>query len=161
MTALTEELFRYSLVLSDGETHEAVPVDLCAALEGCLADHYERLKQKGIEPVVALPEKSVIREMDPDAPGRIFGNILNNAVKYSAGDLRVTLTEDGEATFANAAPDLTPVQAARLFDRFYTVGTGRNSTGLGLSIAKTLTERAGGEISAAVADGVLEVRVKF
>ncbi|MBR5426726.1 MAG: HAMP domain-containing histidine kinase [Clostridia bacterium] len=161
MTALTEELFRYSMVISNGEEQKSEPVDLCAVLESCIADQYEKLKLKGIEPLVELPEGPVIRELDRDALTRVFGNILNNAVKYSEGDLSIVLTEDGNVSFANAASELTPVETAKLFDRFYTVGTGRNSTGLGLSIAKTLTERMGGGIGAELTDGVLTVWCKF
>ena len=44
------------------------------------------------------------------------------------------------------------MQAERLFHRFYTVETARQSSGLGLSIAKLLTERMGGDISAEYRD---------
>ncbi len=43
---------------------------------------------------------------------------------------------------------MNQVLAERLFDRFYTVETGKNATGLGLSIARALTEQMGGEIFA-------------
>ena len=49
----------------------------------------------------------------------------------------------------------------RLFDRFYTVETGRNSTGLGLSIARTLTECIGGKIEAVYTDGKLTISLRF
>ena len=85
-----------------------------------------------------LPEEKVERLLDPAALSRVLGNILTNALKYSAGDLEVTLEERGRLTISNAAPGLDPVTAGRLFDRFYTVEAARNSTGLGLSIAKEL-----------------------
>ena len=48
-----------------------------------------------------------------------------------------------------------------MFDRFYTVETGRGATGLGLSIAKALTERQGGRIQADVREGRLFITVCF
>ena len=56
---------------------------------------------------------------------------------------------------------LDELQVGRLFDRFYTVEAARKSTGLGLSIARVLTEQMGGEIGAACADGRLTIYLKF
>ena len=67
------------------------------------------------------------------------------------------MEESGQLTFSNAAPGLDPVAAGRLFDRFYTVEAARNSTGLGLSIAKELTQRMGGEMGAELHNGRLTV----
>lgn len=65
------------------------------------------------------------------------------------------------STASNHAGGLDSVQAERLFDRFYTVETARQSSGLGLSIAKLLTERMGGDISAEYRDGILSVSLRF
>lgn len=156
MKRLTEELFRYSVVVSE-ETLAREPVDLRRAVEEALLSFYGALEGRGIEPQVRLPETPVIRQLDPAAVNRVLGNILTNALKYSAGDLEVTLEESGQLTFSNAAPGLDPVAAGRLFDRFYTVEAARNSTGLGLSIAKELTQRMGGEMGAELHNGRLTV----
>ena len=160
MKRLTEELFRYSVVVSE-ETLAREPVDLRRAVEEALLSFYGALEGRGIEPQVRLPEEKVERLLDPAALSRVLGNILTNALKYSAGDLEVTLEERGRLTFSNAAPGLDPVAAGRLFDRFYTVEAARNSTGLGLSIAKELTQRMDGSIGAALHGGTLTVWVEF
>lgn len=61
----------------------------------------------------------------------------------------------------NTAKSLSTVEVGRLFDRFYTVEASRSSTGLGLSIAKVLTERMGGTISAQYQNERLYVRLEF
>ena len=160
MKRLTEELFRYSVVVSE-EKLAWEPVDLCRAVEEALLSFYGALEGRGIEPQVRLPEEKVERLLDPAALSRVLGNILTNALKYSAGDLEVTLEERGRLTFSNAAPGLDPVAAGRLFDRFYTVEAARNSTGLGLSIAKVLTERMGGTLEAAYEAGRLTLTADF
>ena len=91
---------------------------------------------------------------------RIFDNVFSNVAKY-ATSLSVALTPDGVVTVTNDAPDLTPVQVSKLFDKYYTVTDGRNSTGLGLSIAKDLTVNIGGNISASLNSGMLTVRIEF
>lgn len=156
MKRLTEELFRYSVVVSE-ENLAREPVDLRRAVEEALLSFYGALEGRGIEPQVRLPEEKVERLLDPAAVNRVLGNILTNALKYSAGDLEVTLEESGRLTFSNSAPGLDPVAAGRLFDRFYTVEAARNSTGLGLSIAKELTQRMGGSIGAELHGGRLTV----
>lgn len=152
MKQLTEELFRCSLALS---VPEEKPQLLCLnkALEESLLSFYEALLKKGITPTVSIPETPVMRTLDPAALSRVFQNVLSNAVKYSGGDLNVCLTEDGTVICSNTAPNLNPLLTEQLFDRYYTVETvsspnAGSSTGLGLSIARLLTERMGGEISA-------------
>lgn len=161
MRDLTEELFRYSMAAAAAEEMTRQPVSVKDVLEQSLAGFYGSLTEKGISPEIQLPQGPVMRNLDPAALRRIFDNLLNNALKYSDGDLRVSLTEAGEAVFSNAAGKLDCVQTQRLFDRFYTVETASGSTGLGLSIAHMLVEKMGGEIGAEYVSGRLRIFVRF
>ena len=161
MRDLTEELFRYYMAAAAAEEMTRQPVSVKDVLEQSLAGFYGSLTEKGISPEIRLPNGPVTRNLDPAALRRIFDNLLNNALKYSDGDLRVSLTEAGEAVFSNAAGKLDCVQTQRLFDRFYTVETASGSTGLGLSIAHMLVEKMGGEIGAEYVSGRLRIFVRF
>ncbi len=160
MKQLTEELFRYS-VLTAAPPLEREPVVLNRVLEESLLAHYGAFTQRGITPVLSLTDPPVRRDLDPTALRRILDNLFSNALKYSPGDLAVTLTAEGEITVSNKAPALDPVSVGRLFDRFYTVETGRSSTGLGLSIARLLTEAMGGELQARWQAGRLTMHLQF
>lgn len=160
MKQLTEELFRYSLALT-AEKEQPEPLSLNTLLEECLLSFYETFRQKEIVPALSFSDTPVIRILDRSATSRIFNNIISNAAKYCVDDFCVTLNSDGSIIFSNNAPNLSPVATARLFDRFYTVESLDDSTGLGLSIAKQLTERMGGLITSEYKEGQLVITVIF
>lgn len=158
---LTEELFRYSLIISQDDEVKNEEVCVNYVLEETIAAYYGALKEKNITPEVIITEKRIVRNLDKTALSRIFGNILSNAVKYSDGDLQIVLNNFGEITFSNTATGLDETQVAKLFDRFYTVENARTSTGLGLSIARTLVERMNGIISASYTNSKLVICIQF
>ena len=158
MKQLTEELFRYSVILSTGElVLESVCVN--GVLEESIAAFYGVLTNRGIQPEIHITENRIERQLNREALGRVFSNILNNALKYSDGDLEVFLHDDGEIIFSNTASRLNEVQVGKLFDRFFTVEAARNSNGLGLAISKTLIEQMGGDISANMLGNKLQLMI--
>lgn len=161
LTQLTEELFRYAVAASEIKDVVLEEVLLNHVLEESLAVYYAALKNNKITPVINIPEKDVKCKLNKNLLSRIIGNIIGNAIKYSDGDLKITLSEEGEIVFSNHASGLDEVRAGKLFDRFYTVQNASRSTGLGLSIAKQFTERLGGTIDACYLQGVLSVRLRF
>jgi len=148
LAQLTEELFRYSVIASGEENAVKEPVAIGGILEESIAAFYTALNERGIVPNIQMPQDKVIRTLDRSALARVFSNLLNNAIKYSDGDLDISLSETGEIIFANTASGLNEVQVGKLFDRFYTVEAARKSTGLGLAIARMLIEQMNGTISA-------------
>jgi hypothetical protein len=157
---LTEELFRYSVILT-AETHEKEWVVINTVLEESIAAFYAALKEKGMTPDIRLTKIKVSRYLERSALSRVFANLLNNAIKYSDGDLTITLSETGEIIFSNTASGLNEVQVGKLFDRFYTVEAARNATGLGLAIARTLVEQMHGTIDATYENKRLSIRLRF
>ena len=160
MKQLTEELFRYSVILSTGDL-VLEPVCVNGVLEESIAAFYGALTSRDIQPEIHITENRIERQLNREALGRVFSNILNNALKYSDGDLAITLRDDGDIIFSNTASGLNEVQVGKLFDRFFTVEAARNSNGLGLSIAKTLVEQMGGFILAELENKKLNIRIQF
>lgn len=157
---LTEELFRYSVISSTPEmSYENVNV--CKVLEETLISFEAALQEANIVPDIQLPAEPVLLKLDPTALTRIFSNIINNVIKYSDGDFSVVLDKNGSIIFSNTAKELSTVEVGKLFDRFYTVDSARKSTGLGLSIAKLLTERMGGTIEARYEKDKLLISIMF
>lgn len=159
LSQLTEELFVYSVITSDKADGEAERVVINSVLEESIAAFYTVLNERGITPEINITENKIIRNLNRSALARVFSNLLNNAVKYSDGDLEIILADSGDIVFTNSASKLNQVQVGRLFDRFYTVEAARRSTGIGLSIAKTLTEQMGGRIAAELKDGRLSITI--
>lgn len=158
---LTEELFRYSVVISSVTDMQVEQVNLNGVLEESIASFYVALTERGITPTINIPEKRIIRNLNKTAMLRVFSNLLNNAIKYSDGDLAISLLESGEVIFTNTATGLNEIQVGKLFDRFFSVEAARNSTGLGLAISKALVEQMNGTISAQYKDNRLSIHITF
>ena len=157
---LTEELFRYSVIASTPAlTYEKI--NLCRILEESLISFEGTMQQADIAPEIQMPNAPVWRVLDASAIARIFGNLINNAIRYSDGDLSVHMDADGRISFINTAKELSTVEVGKLFDRFYTVDSARKTTGLGLSIAKTLVEQMNGSIAASYENGKLNITIFF
>ena len=167
LSDLADELFKYSTSTDperypvQTESIASEPIDICRVLEECMLSFYAGFKKRGIEPDIEIPDEPVFVLCDKKSANRIFENIIGNAIKYANNDLKVKLDPKGQVIFSNPAPDLTPVSAAKLFDRYFTVNEGHASTGLGFSIAKELITRNNGTIEADLKDGILMITVSF
>lgn len=162
MKNLTEELFDYSLNTVGETTEEKSEVFINRVLEDCVMNFYPSFMDREIEPVLDITEKRIVRTLYPSYVERIITNMLSNALKYSDGDLEITLSENGKLTFANSAKALSNVEVNKLFNRFFTVENARNnSTGLGLSIVKIFTQRMDCKLDAKYDDGKLVIEIDF
>lgn len=161
LTQLSEELFKYSVIISTKDNITKEQVIINTVLEESIAAFYTVLTERNIVPEIQVSETKVVRMLDRSALSRVFSNLISNVIKYSDGDLKIVLSENGEIAFSNMASGLDEIQVGRLFDRFYTVEAARKSTGLGLTISKTLVEQMKGTISATYENNRLNIHIFF
>lgn len=160
LSRLSEELFAYSVAADGFREGRREQLDAGSVLKECLADFYEGFTAKNITPEIQVPSPSFNLIADKTDLMRMFSNLISNVLKYSAGDFKVGI--DGrKITFGNTAENIDFIDVNKLFDRFYTVKNGKTATGLGLSIAKIICERLGGEISASLDGNYLEIALRF
>ncbi len=162
MKKLTEELFNYSVLSTEEIQEEKQEVNINQVLENCIMDFYPSFSERGIEPVLDITEKKITGLYYASYVERIITNLLSNALKYSDGDLEISLSDSGKFRIANTAKDLSNVEVNKLFDRFFTVENARNnSTGLGLSIVRLFAQRMDCELKAEYVDGKLVIEIDF
>ncbi|WP_333676475.1 heavy metal sensor histidine kinase [Dyella sp.] len=119
-----------------------------------IADYFEGLSAEA--GVTIEVDASACVHADRDLFRRAVSNLLSNALRYTpAGDaihLRAMHTEQGvDVSVENPGKGIEPEHLDKLFDRFYRVDRSRSdsatSTGLGLSIVKSIMELHGGSVS--------------
>ena len=119
----------------------------------------ERLRPVAEKASVALEldaDASLYCDCSPTRIGQLFGNLIENAIKYNVPQGRVTVIARQQRHMAIVRVRDTGIGIAqehldRLFERFYRVDTSRSreigGTGLGLSIVKHLAALYHGEVS--------------
>jgi len=126
------------------------------ALAGEVIGHLDtQARAKGIDLTVATPSTPIILDIDRDRITQVLTNIVGNALTYTDPGGRITVTVRTQARsaiveVADTGRGLTPEQLSAVFERFYRADhTGPGGSGIGLTIARALTRRLGGDITAA------------
>ena len=157
MNRLTEDLLALALVESPDYKLALQPMranamvnDAIDALGGMVVDSGIELESAG------APDAAVMA--DPDAMNQVFGNLVENALKYAKGGRRIRvgaqlLASEVEFCVQDFGPGIASEHLARIFERFYRVDKARSresgGTGLGLAIVKHIVLAHGGRIWAA------------
>ena len=155
MRVLVDDLFTYARAADPSWEPELVACDLAEAAADALAARYEAFGTRGWEPDVRLAETVPVLAA-PDALARVIANLLENALTHGAGAPSVYV-EGTALTVENpvAPEDAARLDPARLTERFYQGDPSRSGggTGLGLAVARALTESMGGALTVGVTAG--------
>ncbi|MCL1807365.1 MAG: HAMP domain-containing histidine kinase [Oscillospiraceae bacterium] len=160
LSVLMNSLFEFARVIEGNTEINIQKVNVCNLLRDALSNSYAELE--GFTVDAEIPETPVLFLCDEDALRRVLQNLIKNVCVHGRDYLRVRL-DGGVIEIANKADGLAELDTDGIFERFYTADASRTSknTGLGLAIAKELTERMGGRISAAVTGELLVIRVRL
>lgn len=154
MNRLTEDLLAlasvespdYKLSLQPSRA-SALVRDAIESLTGIVGDTGVKLQSGG------APDVQVMA--DPDAMNQVFGNLIENSIKYAKEGkrIRVGATERGsevQFTVQDFGPGIPSEHIDRIFQRFYRVDKARSresgGTGLGLAIVKHIVQAHGGRV---------------
>ena len=142
--------------------------ELGVLIDQCAGEYAEKLKAAGLELVVTKPEEPVTIMADGRHMWRVFDNLLNNVCKYAMAGTRVYINLDKEAgratvTFRNISAQQLNISGEELLERFVRGDSSRNTegSGLGLSIARSLTQLQKGELELTVDGDLFKVVLKF
>ncbi len=165
---LCEDLVEASKASTGNIEIEYAPCELGELLVQTFGEYKTRLEASGLTLFTSLPDAPVVILADGRRLWRIFDNIMNNVTKYALRETRVWVTlevRDGRAraAFKNISKEPLKLSGEELTERFVRADTSRNSegSGLGLSIAKSLTELQGGTLSVTVDGDLFKVEVEF
>ena len=140
--------------------------DLNAVLRSVAVSFFKSFEERKIIPVLSIAEISFPFYGDEKAVTRIFENIISNALSHGKSDYHFSSYDDNENyhfSFQNFTDSINESDIDKIFNRFYTtdLSRSRKTTGLGLTIAKNLTVKMGGSISASLNNNVFEIVVCF
>ncbi len=165
---LTDDLFEAAMASSGSIKIELSKTDVGVLLNQSAGEFEDRLENAGLELVVDVPDEPLYITADPKRLWRVFENLLGNICKYSQHNTRVYLRAERQGeraivTFRNISREMLNISPDELTARFVRGDSSRNTegSGLGLSIAKSLTELQGGGFNINIDGDLFRVSLDF
>lgn len=162
VSGLLDQLYAYAQVQDPDYRIERERVDVSQILVESLASLYAPFKERGWTPDIQLADEPLIVLSDGDSLGRIFRNLVVNALRYGSEAPRIV--QEGTAiTFSNRVANPEAIDAERLFERFYQGDAARagEGSGLGLAIVAQLAKALGIKLAARLERDVLSISLEF
>ena len=177
---MLEELFMFTKLKNDSFKLELSNCCVSRLLKQTVFSYYDEWKKQGIEPEISLCDETIFILANTQALRRVFQNIIKNALVHGQKSIRIEMKKpDDEVSGENNSIDRSTgqvcisisndvenqdeIDVSKVFERFYKADEARSvsSSGLGLSIAKELVERMGGQIRAELDGNRFGVKITF
>ena len=162
---LLDQLFLYTKLTSQEISLQMEPVSLFPLVCEVLTGFYGKFQEQNREPSLDFQEEAIQIQGDSSQLKRVLGNLVSNSLSYGVGPLFI-VQKGNTLTFSNKVKDPGSIDPDQMFVRFYRGDPSRNASksshaGLGLSIARELTQAMGGKIEARLHEDILEIVLTF
>jgi PAS domain S-box-containing protein len=158
MVRLVDDLLDVSRIRTGKVALRKERLDVAAALRSAVEVSRPLVEAAGHTLVVSLPAQPLYLDADPTRLAQVFGNLLNNAAKFTepGGRVEVSAERAGDAAVVrvkDTGVGIAPEVLSRLFELFAQAGPpggpSGGGLGVGLALAKSLVELHGGQVYAA------------
>lgn len=168
LKTLTEDVVEASKVSSGNISLEYMDVDLVEMIQQTEGEMAEKFEARNLKMIVNLPAEPAVVHVDGRRMWRVLENIFGNAAKYAMPGTRVyadlKLEEDTvDLSLKNVSEHQLNISADELTERFIRGDLSRSSegSGLGLSIAQSLTTMQGGTFNLYLDGDLFRVNIRF
>ena len=168
MKRLIDDLVEASKASSGNMDIELAPCRADVLLAQAAGEYEQRLTELGLALVTGAGDKPLNIMADGRKLWRVMDNLMNNICKYALSGTRVYLglEEKGsnvEISFKNTSREMLNLSPEELMERFVRGDSSRSSegSGLGLSIARSLTELQGGKMDIVCDGDLFKVTLSF
>ena len=165
---LTEDLVEASKASTGNLTVDLQPTDVNVLLTQTAGEYQEKLAARDLSLVLTPAPEAPKISADGRLLWRVFENLFSNIQKYALAGTRVYLTcqaDENEVTitFRNISATPLNISADELMERFVRGDTSRNTegSGLGLSIARSLTQLQHGTFSLTIDGDLFKAQLRF
>ena len=165
---LIDDLVEASKASTGNLDVQLTPCEVGVLLTQAAGEYEQRLRERELELVTKQPDHPVKILSDGRRLWRVFDNLMGNVCKYAQSGTRVYLTLEESAgqaviSFKNTSHEQLNLSPEELLERFVRGDAARRSegNGLGLSIAKSLTELQGGSMELVTDGDLFKVVLRF
>lgn len=165
---LIEDLLEASKASTGNISVNLSQFELGILLTQALGEYEERFAKNNLQVVLNKTDEMLLVMADNRHMWRVFDNILNNIAKYAQPNTRIYIDANrknniAEISFRNISKDALNISGDELMERFVRGDSSRNTegSGLGLSIAKSLTEVQKGTLDIQIDGDLFKVRLAF
>lgn len=156
LTNLVNSMLDLSRIESGRESIVMSNFDICELIRRVVIRFGQKIENKGIIPVLDLPENKLTVKADSDKIERVLQNLTDNAIKFTGEDKHIIFSckqKDGKVfvSVKDEGAGISEEDLKYIWERFYTVDkahTGKKrGTGLGLAIVKSIIDLHGQKIT--------------
>lgn len=163
---MLEALFTYTKLQNENYELTLERIDFSKCVYDTVFSYYDEFAKKEIAPTVDFCDSRIFIVGNEDAICRVLQNIVKNTLEHGDSKIILGLHKQNNTVIFRCSNDVQApeeIDMNQIFSRFYKADSARthSSTGLGLSIAKGLTEKMNGKISAKIESSLFTIEVCF